>query len=80
MRKLIDLGEIDDARIYDINLLALDDENARVRFEAISNIGVLKDPKAIDILGEIARNDEDPNNRLMATETMTAIRRAVRLD
>ncbi len=80
LRKLIDLGEIEDPRMYEINLKALDDDNARVRFEAISNIGVLKEPNAIDILGEIARNDEDPNNRLMATETMTAIRRSIRLE
>lgn len=80
IRKLIDIGEIEDSRIYEANLRALDDNHPRVRFEAINNIGILKDPNAIDILGEIARNDEDPNNRLMATETMTAIRRSVRLE
>ena len=80
IRKLIDIGEIEDSRIYDLNLKALDDEHARVRFEAISNIGVLKEPQALDILGEIARNDEDSNNRLMATETMTSIRRTMRLE
>ena len=80
IRKLIDIGEIEDTRIYEVNLRALDDENARVRYEAISNIGALKDPNALDILGEIARNDENSNNRLMATETMTSIRRSLRLD
>jgi len=80
LRKLLDIGEIEDPNIYEINLRALDDAHSRVRFEAISNIGVLKEPQAIEILGEIARNDEDPNNRLMATETMTAIRRSVRLE
>ncbi|TFG08522.1 HEAT repeat domain-containing protein, partial [Candidatus Heimdallarchaeota archaeon] len=58
LRKLIDLGEISDPYLYEINLQALDDTNPRVRFEAISNIGVLKEPQAIEILGEIARNDE----------------------
>jgi HEAT repeat protein len=80
IKKLIDVGEIEDTRIYEVNLRALDDEHSRVRFEAISNIGALKDPNALDILGEIARNDEDSNNRLMATETMTTIRRTMRLD
>jgi HEAT repeat protein len=80
LRKLIDIGEIEDPNIYKINLKALDDPHARVRYEAISNIGVLNEPKAIEILGEIARNDENPNNRLMATETMTAIRRNIRLE
>ncbi len=80
IRKLIDIGEIEDSRILDVNLRALDDEHSRVRFEAISNIGALKDPNALDILGEIARNDEDSNNRLMATETMTSIRRTMRLE
>ncbi len=80
LRKLIDIGEIEDPNMYKINLRALDDPHSRVRFEAISNIGVLKEPQAIEILGEIARNDEDPNNRLMATETMTAIRRSIRLE
>lgn len=80
IKKLIDIGEIEDSRIYDVNLRALDDEHSRVRFEAISNIGALKDSNALDILGEIARNDDDSNNRLMATETMTAIRRTMRLE
>jgi len=80
IRKLIDIGELEDSRIYEANLRALDDAHPRVRFEAISNIGILKDPNAIDILGEIARNDDDSNNRLMATETMTAIRRTMRLE
>ena len=80
IRKLIDIGEIEDTRIYEVNLRGLDDDHPRVRFEAISNIGILKDQNAIDILGEIARNDEDSNNRLMATETMTAIRRSMRLE
>jgi len=80
LRKLIDIGEIEDPNMYEINLKALDDAHPRVRFEAIRNIGVLKEPKAIEVLGEIARNDEDSNNRLMATETMTAIRRSIRLE
>jgi HEAT repeat protein len=80
LRKLIDIGEIEDPNLYEINLKALDDPHSRVRFEAISNIGILNEPQAIEILGEIARNDDDPNNRLMATETMTAIRRSIRLE
>ena len=80
LRKLIDIGEIEDPNIFQINLKALYDPHPRVRFEAISNIGVLKEPRAIGILGEIAINDNDSNNRLMATETMTAIRRSIRLD
>jgi len=80
LRKLIDIGEIEDPNIFQINLKALYDPHPRVRFEAMSNIGVLKEPQAIGILGEIAINDKDSNNRLMATETMTAIRRSIRLD
>lgn len=80
LRKLIDIGDIEDSRMYEINLKALEDKHPRVRYEAISNIGALKEPKAIERLGEIARNDEDSNNRLMATETMTAIRRSMRLE
>ena len=80
LRKLIEIGEIEDQRIYELSIKALYDIQSRVRYEAMRNIGELKDSRAIGILGEIARNDEDPNNRLMATETMTAIRRKVRLE
>ena len=69
-----------DPQLVEINLKALNDENARVRYQAISNLGLLNDPSTLDPLGEIAINDEDPNNRLMATETMTSIRRALRLE
>jgi HEAT repeat protein len=69
-----------DSLLVEINLKSLKDENARVRYQAISNLGLLNDPSSLDPLGEIAINDEDSNNRLMATETMTSIRRALRLD
>jgi HEAT repeat protein len=78
--KIIKKGEIQDSSILNMNLKILDDENARVRFESLTNLKEINDPSTIDKLGEIARNDEDSNNRLMATETMTHIRRSVRLE
>ncbi len=78
--KIIRTGEIQDPNILKLNLKILDDENARVRFEGLTNLKEINDPSTIDKLGEIARNDEDSNNRLMATETMTYIRRSMRLE
>ncbi|MHA1552067.1 MAG: HEAT repeat domain-containing protein [Candidatus Heimdallarchaeaceae archaeon] len=78
--KIIEKGEIQDSSILKMNLKILDDENARVRFEGLTNIKEINEPSTIDKLGEIARNDDDSNNRLMATETMTHIRRSVRLE
>lgn len=78
--KIIKKGEIQDSKILKLNLKILDDENARVRFEGLKNLKEINDPSTIDKLSEIARNDEDSNNRLMATETMTFIRRSVRLE
>jgi len=78
--KIIKIGEIQDPDILKMNLKILDDENARVRFEGLSNLKEINDPSTIDKLGEIAINDEDSNNRLMATETMTYIRRSIRLE
>ncbi|MBY8999562.1 MAG: HEAT repeat domain-containing protein [Candidatus Heimdallarchaeota archaeon] len=78
--KIIKKGEIQDPKILKIILKALDDEHSRVRFEGLSNLKELNNPSTIDKLGEIARNDEDSNNRLMATETMTFIRRSLRLE
>ncbi|NPD90232.1 MAG: HEAT repeat domain-containing protein [Asgard group archaeon] len=80
LSKVIQKLEGTDSKLLEINLSALNDENAKVRFQAISNLGLLNDPSALDPLGEIAINDEDSNNRLMATETMTSIRRALRLE
>ncbi|MCG3224976.1 MAG: HEAT repeat domain-containing protein [Candidatus Heimdallarchaeota archaeon] len=77
--KIIKKEEIKDSKILQMNLKILDDENARVRFEGLKNLKEINDLSTIDKLGEIARNDEDSNNRLMATETMTFIRRSVRL-
>jgi HEAT repeat protein len=77
--KIIKKEEIKDSKILQMNLKILDDENARVRFEGLKNLKEINDLSTIDKLGEIARNDEDSNNRLMATETMTFIRRLVRL-
>lgn len=78
--KIIKREEIQDSKILQMNLKILDDENARVRFEGLKNLKEINDLSTIDKLGEIARNDEDSNNRLMATETMTFIRRSVRLE
>ncbi len=78
--KIIKKSEIQDSSILKMNLKTLDDENARVRFESLTNLKEINDPSTIDKLGEVARNDEDSNNRLMATETMTHIRRSVRLE
>ena len=78
--KIIKKEEGIDPKVLKLNLNSLNDENARVRFEAISNLKAINDSEAIEPLGEIARNDEDANNRLMATETMTEIRRSIRLD
>ncbi|MCG3216039.1 MAG: HEAT repeat domain-containing protein [Candidatus Heimdallarchaeota archaeon] len=78
--KHIEEGKIDDPILLNLNLNAIKDDNSRVRYQAISNLGMLKSKEALEPLGEIARNDEDHNNRLMATETMTAIRRALRLE
>jgi len=80
LSKVIQKLEGTDVKLVEINLSALNDENARVRYQAISNLGLLNDSSALDPLGEIARNDKDSNNRLMATETMTSIRRALRLE
>ncbi|MCG3221399.1 MAG: HEAT repeat domain-containing protein [Candidatus Heimdallarchaeota archaeon] len=80
LSKVIQKLEGTDSELVEINLSALNDENARVRYQAISNLGLLNDPNSLDLLGEIAINDEDSNNRLMATETMTSIRRALRLE
>ncbi len=78
--KIIKKGEVQDSKICKMNLQVLDDENARVRFEGLKNLKEINDPSTIDKLGEIARNDEDSNNRLMATETMTFIQRSKRLE
>ena len=80
LSKVIQQFEEKDSRHVEINIAALKDENAKVRYQAISNLGLLNDPNSLESLGEIARNDEDSNNRLMATETMTSIRRALRLE
>ncbi len=80
LNKIIKKAEIEDVKLFDINLKALEDRNAKVRYQAISNLAELKDARAIEPLGEIARSDEDSNNRLMATETMTLIRRISRLE
>jgi len=80
INKIIKKAEIGDPTIFNINLKALEDKNAKVRYQAIANLAELKDERAIEPLGEIARNDEDSNNRLMATETMTLIRRTARLE
>jgi len=69
-----------DSRLIDIGLNALSDKHYSVRFEAVKFLEILKDSKAIEPLIERARNDEDHNVQLKATETITAIRRALRLN
>lgn len=78
--KIIKTGENKDPRITKMNINALEDKHSRVRFEALRNLKEINDPLTIDQLSEIARNDEDSNNRLMATETITDIRRSMRLN
>jgi len=78
--KIIKRDETSDPILFNLNLKALSDEEAKIRYQAISNLKLLNNERAIDPLGEIAINDTDSNNRLMATETMTAIRRSLRLD
>ena len=80
IEKIIKRRESSDPILFNLNLKALSDEETRVRYQAINNLKLLNDERAIDPLGEIAINDTDSNNRLMATETMTAIRRSLRLD
>lgn len=69
-----------DSRLIDIGLKALSDKHYSVRFEAVKFLEILKDSKAIEPLIEIARKDEDHTVQLKATETITAIRRALRLN
>ncbi len=69
-----------DSRLIDIGLTALSDKYYSVRFEAVKFLEILKDSKAIEPLIEIARKDEDHNVQLKATETITAIIRALRLN
>jgi HEAT repeat protein len=80
LSKVIQKLEKTDPKLIEMNILALTDENARVRFQAMTNLSLLNDPTSIEHLEKIAINDEDPNNRLMATETMTSIRRNLRLE
>ena len=80
IEKIITRSEISDSILFNLNLKALGDEEAKIRYQAINNLKLLNDERAIEPLGEIAINDADSNNRLMATETMTTIRRSLRLD
>ena len=75
----LDLKE-KDSRLIDIGINALSDKHYNVRFDAVKFLEILKDSKAIEPLIEIARKDEDHNVQLKATETITAIRRALRLN
>jgi HEAT repeat protein len=80
MSKIFEKIDTKDPKVIEINLESLKDENSKVRYQAISNLGAINAIEAIEPLGDIARNDPDHNNRLMATETMTSIRRAQRME
>ncbi len=77
--KFIEKVNKDDYRLLNLNLASLEDDNARVRYQAIENLKKLNNPQALEPLGKIAREDDDSNNRLMGTETMTFIRRSNRI-
>ncbi len=80
LEKLIQQEKQSKEKINSLCIKALKDENSQIRYQAVVNLGLIKDSSSIDPLIEIAKNDDTEKVKLHASTIIADIRRAIRLD